>query len=218
MPPASRALGCIVISVDYRLAPEAPYPAALDVAYAALQWLLGEADALGIDRGRIALTGQSAGAGLATALALRVRDRGELPICLLLHESPMRDDRTAAGLLPGGKGGELVWTRDHNRFAWSASLGCPVGSEGVPAHAAPGRASDLAGMPPTFLGVGALDLFAREDIEFARRLIEVGVQTELHVLPGACHGFKRAGESRVAQRFCRDATCALAHAFNSTVP
>jgi triacylglycerol lipase len=186
-------LGCVVASVDYRLAPETPFPGALEDGYAALAWLHAQADVLGVDRARIAIGGESAGASHAARLAILVRDRGEFPICLQLLDSPALDDRTGSSTNTHPYCGEFVWTRGSNRFGWSSLLGVDAGSADVPADAVPARIEDLSGLPPCFIAVGALDLFLEESIEYARRLIRAGVPTELHVIPGAFHGFAVAG-------------------------
>ncbi len=206
--------GCIVVSVDYRLAPETRFPGALEDCYAALLWLHAEAGRLGVDRARIAIGGESAGAGHAAALALLARDRGEAPICFQLLDSPMLDDRTGSGADPHPYCGEFAWTPAHNRFGWSALLGVAAGGPDVPAAAAPSRATDLGGLPPTFIAIGALDLFLEESMEYARRLIRAGVPTELHVIPGAFHGFAFAGgDAPQVQALLRFRGDALARAF-----
>ena len=186
------ALGIVVVSVDYRLAPETVWPGALEDCYSALVWMQAEAASLGIDPARIAVAGESAGGGHAAALALHVRDRRNggtagPAIRFLLLDAPMLDDRTGADLHPHA--GRFVWTPEKNRFGWRALLGVEPGGPDVPAAAVPARAADLAGLPPTFISVGALDLFLEEDMEFARRLTRAGVPVELHVIPGAYHGF-----------------------------
>jgi len=186
-------LGCIVVSVDYRLAPQTRFPGALEDCYAALKWLHAQASQLGIDRTRIAIGGESAGAGHAAALALLARKRGDVEICLQLLDSPMLDDRTGSTSDPHPYCGEFVWTRNSNRFGWRSLLGVEPGGPDVPVEAVPARATDLAGLPPAFIIVGALDLFLEEDLEYGRRLIRAGVPTELHVIPGAFHGFTVAG-------------------------
>lgn len=179
----ARELGCIIVSVDYRLAPENPYPSQLDDAYAALQWLGRDEGRLGIDPARIALMGESAGGGLAAALAIAARDRGGCAIAFQLLTYPMLDDRTND--VDPGYAGEFVWTPAHNQFGWASLLG-----EGSASPlSAPARVDDPAGLPPTFIATGAIDLFVNEDIVFARRLIAAGVPVELHVYPGAFHGF-----------------------------
>jgi triacylglycerol lipase len=210
-------LGCVIVSVDYRLAPETRFPGALEDCYAALTWLYANADALGVERERIAIGGESAGGGHAAALALLARKRGEVPICLQLLDSPMLDDRTGSASDPHPYCGEFVWTPANNRFAWRALLSVEPGGPDVPAEAVPARATNFGGLPPTFILVGALDLFLEESVEYARRLIRAGVPTELHVIPGAFHGFAVAGggapQVQACLRLRRDA---LARAFTTT--
>jgi acetyl esterase/lipase len=183
--------GCVVAAVDYRLAPEHPYPAGLEDCYVALRWMDEGADELGFRRDRLAVAGESGGGGLAAGLSLLARDRvGVVPSAQFLLY-PMLDDRTGTELeldaLPYA--GEFVWTRESNRFAWSAVLGDAFGSADVPIYAAPARADDLTGVPPTSIFVGDLDLFAGEDLQIARTLVRSGVPTELNLYPGAYHGF-----------------------------
>jgi triacylglycerol lipase len=186
-------LDCVVVSVDYRLAPETRFPGALEDCYAALLWLEAQAENLAIDPSRIAIGGESAGGGHAAALAILARRRGEVQICLQLLDSPMLDDRTGSTSEPHPHCGEFVWTPNSNRFGWRSLLGAEPGGPKVPAEAVPARVADLTGLPPAFITVGALDLFLEEDLEYARRLIRAGVPTELHVIPGAFHGFGAAG-------------------------
>jgi acetyl esterase/lipase len=193
---------CTVVCVDYRLAPETRFPGALEDNYAALKWLYGSAEALGVDRARIALMGESAGGGHAAMLAIAARDRGEVPLACQVLIYPMLDDRTGSTRHPPAYIGAFVWLPASNRYGWSALLGVPAGSRIVPAGAVPARVQDLAGLPPTFIGVGSVDLFVDEDIEYARRLIEAGVPTQLLVIPGAFHGFDGiAPESTAASQF-----------------
>lgn len=186
--PIASALGCVIVSVDYRLAPEAVFPAAIEDCYAGLAWTFANAAALNVDRRRIGVTGESAGGGLAAALALMARDRGEYRLAFQHLTYPMLDDRTCVATAPS-HAGRFVWNADSNRFGWGALLGREPGGEGVSPYAAPARAEDLSGLPPTYIMTGALDLFVEEDIDYARRLIAAGVPTELHVFPGAFHGF-----------------------------
>jgi triacylglycerol lipase len=198
-------LGITVVSVDYRLAPETPWPGALEDCYAALVWMHDNADELGIDPARIAVAGESAGGGHAAALALYARDvarrnGGGPSICFQLLDAPMLDDRTGTASDPHPHVGHFVWTPAKNRFGWRSLLGVEPGSADVPEAAVPARAADLSGLPPTFVSVGALDLFLEEDMEFVRRLTRAGVAAELHVIPGAYHGFGLAqGAPQVAQ-------------------
>lgn len=185
---------CVVVSVDYRLAPETRWPGAVEDCYAALRWMHGQARQLGIDTARIAIGGESAGGGHAAALALLARDRGEFAICFQLLDCPMLDDRTGSSHDLHPYCGEFIWTPENNRFGWRALLGMEPGSPQVPADAVPARADNLAGLPPAFIAVGSIDLFLEEDIDYARRLTRAGVATELHVIPGGYHGFGIAGE------------------------
>ncbi len=205
--------GCVVVSVDYRLAPESPYPAGLGDCYAALRWMRTEAKSLGISPDRLAVFGDSSGGGLAAGLALMVRDRGELSLAAQFLLYPMLDDRTGKSAEKDSMPytGEFIWTRGSNAFCWQAYLGEYADKEEVPIYAAPGRAETLAGLPPTFVGVGALDLFVDEDLQFAQRLLRDGVPTELHVYPGAFHGFTSADDkSAVSLQSRRDLWDAIA--------
>lgn len=207
--------GCLVVSVDYRLAPETPWPGAVEDCYAALRWLHENAVAQNVDPARIAIGGESAGGGHAAALALLARDRGDYPICLQLLDAPMLDDRTAACDDPHPYTGELVWTAAKNSFGWRALLGMEPGGPEVPPNAVPARADNLIGLPPACITVGALDLFLEESLEYARRLSRAGVSIELLVTPGAYHGagFNGTNSPLVAakKRLQREA---LSRAFN----
>jgi acetyl esterase/lipase len=205
-------LGHVVVSVDYRLAPETPYPGPVEDCYAVLTWLHANAADLGVDPGRLVLVGESAGGGLGAAVALLARDRGGVPLRLQALVYPMLDDRTAVDPDPNPFTGEFVWTRESNHFGWSALLGREPGAPDVPGYAAPARAGELAGLAPAFIGVGGLDLFLEEDMEYARRLQRAGVPTELHVYPGAYHGFWRVPTARVATALQQDIVGAIARA------
>jgi acetyl esterase/lipase len=175
-----------VLAVDYRLAPEHPYPHPVEDCYAGLAWLAAHAAELGVDPGRIALLGESAGGGLAAGTALLARDRGPA-VARQILVYPMLDDRNTVpdpALAPF-----TLWSYDDNYTGWHALLGERLGTGDVPAPAAPARALDLAGLPATYLEVGGLDIFRDEDIEYARRLAAAGVPVELHVHPGCPHGF-----------------------------
>ena len=208
-------LGCVVVAVDYRLAPEVPHPGPVEDCYSALLWLHGNAAQLGVDPGRIVVTGASAGGGLAAATALLARDRGEVRLAGQVLVMPMLDDRTVTRNEedPHPFAGEYLWHQANNRFGWSALLGQPPGSPDVSPYASPARAEDLAGLPPTFISTGALDLFVEEDMEYARRLIRAGVPTELHVYAGAPHGFSALPGARVGQAHGRDMDGALRRMF-----
>jgi len=203
----------LTLSVDYRLAPETVAPGAVEDCYAALQWLHDNAEQLGIDPARIAIRGESAGGGLAAALALLARDRGGPAI---VHQNliyPMLDDRSCITRMPAHLGA-FVWTPQANAFGWRSLLGQEPGSAEISPYAAPARAEDLAGLPPSFIAVGALDLFLVEDMDYARRLIEAGVAAELHVYPGAYHGFDILPDAAPTRQMKRDAVAALRKALH----
>ncbi len=206
--------GCAVVSVDYRLAPETPHPGPVEDCYAALKWLYTNAGELGVDTTRIAIGGDSAGGVLTASLALLTRDRGEVPLVLQLLIYPMLDDRTVTTADPHPYTGEYIWTADSNRLGWAALLGQEPGGPDVSPYAAASRAEKLEGLAPAFIGVGTLDLFLEEDMEYARRLMRAGVPTELHVYPGAFHGFPMAAHAQVAQAFVQDQLNALIRAFS----
>jgi acetyl esterase/lipase len=187
------------VSVEYRLAPEAPYPEPLDDCYAGLKWTFDHAHELGIDPDHIGIGGVSAGGGLAAALALLARDRGEVLVRFQLLECPMIDDRQSTS--SSVRDGLLIWSRESNTFGWKAYLGDRYGTDDIPAYAAPARADDLTGLPPAFVIVGGADGFRDEDIVYALRLGEAGVPTELHVLPGAPHGVQMFAGTDIANRW-----------------
>jgi acetyl esterase/lipase len=215
----ARDLGCVVVSVDYRVGPETRFPGAVEDAYAALKWLHAQAQGLGVDPGRIAIGGESAGGGLAAALGLLARDRGEVRIAFQNLIYPMLDDRVGSTSQPHPYAGEFIWTAESNRFGWESLLGSTPGGADVSCYAAAARAKDLAGLPPTFIAVGALDLFIEENLEYARRLIRAGVPTELHVYPGAYHGMNfLAADAEVTKSFERDCRNALQRAFDKDRP
>ena len=210
-------LDCVIVAVEYRLAPEARYCDSLEDNYLALKWAYDNAAEIGLDQSRIAVMGASAGGGHAALLAITARDRGEVPLAFQLLVYPMLDDRTCTSRAIPEHIGSLIWTKESNRVGWRAFLGCEPGTNAVPAGAVPARTSDLSGLPPAFIGVGALDLFVGECIEYARRLICAGVQTELHIVPGAFHGFDFAEDADVAKRFRAANIQALARAFGVAV-
>ena len=185
----SKSLGCVVVSVEYRLAPETRYSGSLEDNYAALKWLHNNAESLGVDPERIAVMGESAGGGHAALLAIVARDRGEIPIAFQCLIYPMRDDRTGSSHAAPPHVGKLLWNAESNRFGWSSFLGVLAGSDKVPVHAVPARVEDLQGLPPAYIAVGSLDLLADENMEYARRLNSAAVSTQLLVVAGAFHGF-----------------------------
>lgn len=207
-------LDCTIVTVDYRLAPETRYQGSIADNYAALEWLYDNATSLGVDAGRIAVMGESAGGGHAALLALKARDVGKVPIVAQVLIYPMLDERTGTVETPKAPIGTIVWTAAKNRFGWGAFLGMEPGMDAAPVAAVPARRSDLAGLPPTFIGVGAIDLFVDEDIMYAKRLIAAGVPTRLEVVPGAFHGFDGiAASTQVAKNFHASKVAALRSAF-----
>jgi acetyl esterase/lipase len=205
-------LGIVVASVEYRLAPAFPYPTPLEDCAAGLAWLFAKAETLAIDATRVAIGGGSAGAGLAAALALRLRDAGGRQPCFQLLRYPMIDDRHVTASSHEVTDGR-VWNRSSNMAGWSAYLGTAAGSAEVSPYAAPSRAVDLSGLPPAIVTVGELDLFLDEDIDYAQRLIAAGVSTELHVYPHCIHGSDAMlPEADVVKRWQRDEADALRRA------
>lgn len=206
-------LGCAVVSVNYRLAPEHPYPAPLEDCYGVLQWLGANADELGFDASRIAIGGASAGGGLAAGLALLTRDRGGVaPIFQLLVYPGLDDSNTepASDTVPEN----LFWSRESTRIGWNAYLQGKQGSPDVPAYAAPIRATELEGLPDAFIAVGTADMLLTENIDYAERLSAAGAKVELRVYPGAFHAFESfAPMARVSQAFAADRSAALGRAF-----
>jgi acetyl esterase/lipase len=199
--------GCTALAVAWRRAPEDPYPAAVHDCYAVLAAVAAGIPGVDADPARVVVGGASSGGGVAAGLALLARDRGEHALAGQLLVYPMMDDRelTASSRTVTDR---RVWNHESNRLGWAAylgGLGVGPGDDMVPAYAAPARATDLTGLPPTWIGTAALDLFRDEDVDYARRLLEAGVPTELHVYPGAVHGFDLfAPDAEVTWRFCRE--------------
>lgn len=210
--PFIQEIGIVVVSVDYRLAPGHPFPTPLEDCYAALQWLTAQAGTLGIDPHRIAIGGNSAGAGLAAALAQLAYDRGEVQPIFQLMVYPMLDDRTAVrkDIDPEAN---FVWNNASNRFGWEAYLNQPCGAETAPAGSVPARRDDLGGLPPAWIGVGTNDLFYDEAAAYARRLTKAGIACELVTVPGAFHAFDLfAPEMQAAKDFRQSQVQALKNA------
>jgi len=202
-------LGIVVLSVGYRLAPEHPVPAPLNDCYTALGWFHEEAKRLGINPDRIAIGGESAGGGLAAALAIHARDLGEHPICHQHLTYPMLDNLTGTESAPGDPlTGEFVWNRHSNKFGWS----CYLGDHPAVAPHVPSRVESVKGLPPTWMFTAALDLFRDENIEYAQRLFLAGIPTELIVMPGACHGFQFIPGTSLGRRYVSDHLAALGKA------
>jgi acetyl esterase/lipase len=207
-------LGIVVVSVDYRLAPEHPFPAPLLDCYAALRWLSAQAAALDVAPDRIAIGGASAGGGLTAALAQLALDRGEIRPAFQLLIYPMLDDRTAARTDIDDRN-HRGWNHPSNVFGWTSYLGQAPGRPSVPLYAVPARREDLSGLPPAWLGVGTHDLFHDEDLEYARRLNASGVPCEIDLVPGAFHGFDAfCGGAPVSRGFRKRYTDALRRALS----
>jgi acetyl esterase/lipase len=212
----SAEFDAVVVNVDYRLAPETPFPGPVLDNLAALEWMIAQAPTLGIDPRRIAIMGESAGGGLAAMVAQMARDSRITQPCLLVMLYPMLDDRTGSVRQVPPHIGTIGWSAEANRFGWSSFMGVPAGSDSAPAGSVPARLSDLAGFPPSFIGVGTLDLFIEEDLEFGRRLIAAGVPTQMHVTPGAYHAFDFVVPgARVAREFTQAWKSSLHTAFGT---
>lgn len=209
-----KRIGCVAASVDYRLAPEHPFPTPVEDCYTGLKWLFAHADELGVEPARIAIGGPSGGGGLTAGLGLLARDRKEVQVAYQLLIYPMIDDRNATAAAQAITD-PRVWNRESNRLGWKAYLGRDGGGADVSPYAAATRATDLSNLPPTYISVGTLDLFVDENIDYAQRLIQAGVPTELHVYPGAFHGFDMfAPSARVSKQFKADRDNALKRALH----
>jgi acetyl esterase/lipase len=201
-------VGAVVVSVEYRLAPEHPHPAPVEDCYAGLRWMTDNTGDLGVDADRIAVYGASAGGGLTIATALLARDRGGPAIRFMMPIYPMIDDRneTASSQEITDIG---IWDRAGNIEAWAWYLGGKPADE----YAAPARAVDVSGLPPAFIDVGTVDLFRDEDIAFAQRLMAAGVPCELHVYPGSYHAAETfAPDAALSRRIWASRIDALRHA------
>jgi acetyl esterase/lipase len=197
-------LGVVGVSVQYRLAPETPYPGPIDDCYAALRWAHEHAAELGIEPDALGVCGLSAGGGLAAALALLARDRGEVPLAFQLLDCPMLDDRQATPSIRAR--GLRMWKADSNEFGWRSYLGPRYGTDDVPPYAAAARAADLTGLPPSCVVVGSIDGFRDEDVEYAQRLNQAGVPCELHIIAGLPHAYLLAPDAAAVQlaERCKD--------------
>jgi acetyl esterase/lipase len=183
-----RKAGISVVSVDYRYAPEYPFPAGLEDAYAALKWIVSNARRLRIDPFRIGIGGESAGGGLAAALVQLAVDRKEIAPVFQLLVYPMLDDRTCLRTDVNGWG-HFIWNMGSNRFGWESYIGTRAGAPDLPEYAVPARRGDLSGLPPAWVGVGTVDLFHDEDVAYAKKLKDCGVECLLNIFPGTFHGF-----------------------------
>jgi acetyl esterase/lipase len=194
-------LDLVGVSVEYRLAPDTTYPGPLEDCYAGLEWVYDNAAKIGVDPNLIGVTGISAGGGLAAALAIYARDKGKVPLKFQLLECPMVDDTQSTD---SSKQKDLmVWTHEANTYGWRSYLGELYGTDDIPGTAAPARQLDLSNLPPALVIAGGADGFRDEDIEYARRLNDAGVPTDLHVIAGAPHGVIGFVGSEVANRWAR---------------
>ena len=208
----ARELGIVVAAVRYRLGAVEAAPASVEDVYAALKGLVANAAELRIDPTRIAIAGGSAGGGIAAAVALAAHDRGEIPLAFQLLVYPMLDDRTVTRT-DHDTSKARVWSAKSNRIGWTSYLRQKPGTAGISPYAAPARREDLTGLPPAWIGVGALDLFRDEDIEYARRLNEAGVACEVHIVDGAFHGFDALfPKATISQSFWAEQTRVLKRA------
>ena len=198
----ARATGCVILSVDYRLAPEHPHPAGLEDCHTALVWLLAQSKSLGVAPDRIGVIGESAGGGLAAGLALLARDRRSVALTcqVLIYPMLVPPEQSIDVLLPDARTGRYIWTRASNKFAWSANLS---GAAVNPATIA-GLATDLTALPPALLAVGELDLFVYDNFAYVGKLLRAGCSVESHLYPGAIHGFDRMVDAAVSQAYVRE--------------
>jgi acetyl esterase/lipase len=206
-------VGCVVVSVGYRLAPENPFPASLDDCYAVIQWMASGQSNLGIDTAKLAVAGVSAGGCLAAAVALLCRDRKDVQLVFQLLLMPCLDDRH---ITPSSYAitDIRIWNRAKSLRGWEAYLGKDFRGKVSP-YAAPARMENLVGLPPTCIIVGELDLLRDENIDYASRLMQAGTSTELHVVPGAFHGFMhKAPQAGVSVRIVSEYLGVLKRALN----
>ncbi|KKK39199.1 lipase [Mesobacillus campisalis] len=209
---------CTVVSVDYRLAPENPYPAGLEDCYSALQWFSENAADLGVDPSCIGVAGASAGGGLTAALSLLARDRKGPELCFQMPLYPMIDDRnnTPSSLEITGN---MIWNHDLNQKGWSMYLNGINGTENVPAYAAASRATDLSGLPYTYTCVGQLDPFRDETLSYVQKLCQAGVDVEFHLYPGCYHGFEGVvPQAGISQRALAEYIGAVKHVLHRQQP
>ncbi|MEM6110005.1 alpha/beta hydrolase [Mycobacterium sp. 050272] len=196
----ARELGVVVVSVDYRLAPETPFPGGLEDVYAGLIWMAENADELGIDAQRIAIHGTSAGGGLCAALALLARDRGGPHIVFQFLSVPELDDRLATSSMTDFIDTPL-WSRPRAIVSWDCYLGAGrAGTDDVPIYAAPARATDLAGLPPAYVSVMHFDPLRDEGVAYAVAMLAAGVSVELHLFPGTFHGSMLIQDAAISKR------------------
>ncbi|MDK8181765.1 alpha/beta hydrolase [Paenibacillus sp. UMB4589-SE434] len=210
-----QAAHCVVVSVDYRRAPEHPYPAAIEDCYAGLVWMTDEAESLGIDVDRVAIAGASGGGGLTAALALMARDKGGPALIFQMPLYPMIDNRNTTASSYEITADNATWNRTNNVEAWQMYLGAGVEDHELSPYAVPSKADSLAGLPPTYTCVGQLDLFRDETIEYVTRLAQAGVDVEFQLYPGCFHCFEVfVPEAEVSQRASQNYVDAMARALN----
>lgn len=197
----AQSTGCVILSVDYRLAPEHPHPAALEDCHAAAVWLAQNAEELGFPDERLGVIGESAGGGLAASLALLARDRGAPAFScqVLIYPMIAPPGSQAPATLQDERIGQHIWTEDSNVFGWNALLGDGGGCAAMPAI----RSTDLSALPPAFIAVGELDLFVHDNLAYASALLAAGTSVEAHLYPATFHGFDRA-DAAVSRRFTAD--------------
>lgn len=208
-----RSLGVVVVSVDYRLAPETPYPGPLEDCYAALQWTFDNSAQLHIDPARLALFGLSAGGGLSAATALLARDRGGPPICFQYLGIPELDDRLQTPSMQRFVDTPM-WNRPNAELSWDFYLGEQYqrGADDVPYHAAPARAEDLSGLPPAYVSTMEFDPLRDEGITYALGLLQAGVATELHSFSGTFHGSSLFATAEISRREAAEMAAVLRRA------
>jgi acetyl esterase/lipase len=211
----ARGLGAVVVAVEYRLAPEHPFPAGVEDCYAALEWMDGQADDLGIDRSRIAVGGQSAGGGLSAAVALMARDRGGPPLCFQFLGIPELDHRLETTSMRTFVDTPM-WHRRNAGLSWDAYLG-PHRTDVSP-YASPSIAEDLSGLPPAYVTTMEFDPLRDEGILYALRLMEAGVSVELHTFPGTFHGSAAMPTAAVSKREHVELMGALARGLRVELP
>ena len=197
------AAGVPVVSVEYRLAPEHPFPAPQEDCHSVLSWLAAQANAFGFNANRIVVAGESAGGGLAAALAIMARDLGGPEIAGQLLTYPMLDHRTGSETCPYNNPttGEFIWTRASNRFGWAALQGDYKADDARRGWFSPSLTEDLSNLPPAYIATGSLDLFFDENIDYARRLVAAGAPVDLHSYAGAIHAFNAIPDAALSQRF-----------------
>ncbi len=203
--------GAVVVSVEYRLAPESPFPAGLHYCYSALEFLARCSDDLGVDPERVALVGTSAGGGLAAATALLARDRGGPAVCFQMLHIPELDDRLETPSMRAFVDSP-VWNRPLAEQSWRAYLGAGADRETTSPYASPARADELSGLPPAYISTAENDPLRDEGILYGLRLLQAGVSVELHQFPGTYHGSALAASAAVTQRAQRESMTVLRRA------